>query len=219
MKNCNKKSAAGSDNINNLLLLNCPENILDFIFHLFNASLKLGYIPHSWKAAKIIMLHKKGKPPDDFTSYRPISLLNCISKLLEKLINNKLMYWAETNNILPACQSGFRKSKNCQDQILRLNQGIINGFKNKKKTCVVFFDLEKAFDKASHNGIIHKLTKLNLNTTLLNWISNYLIDRSFHVSWNNKSSKAYKILTGAQGSCLSPSLFILFFSDISEIIP
>ena len=103
------------------------------------------------------MIHKKGKPKCDFTSYRPISLLNCMSKLLEKIINSKITKWAEENNIFPPEQSGFRAKRSCQDHILRLTQQITNGFNEKKFTGAVFFDLEKAFDMAPHAGILNKL--------------------------------------------------------------
>jgi len=94
---CNKKSALGNDGISNKLIYHSPSNIKSLT--LFQFSLKQGHIPNSWKLAKIIMAHKKGKPKQDFTSYRPISLLNCLAKLLEKIINNKLTKWAEQYNV------------------------------------------------------------------------------------------------------------------------
>lgn len=125
------------------------------------------------------------------------------------------MVWIESEKILSACQSGFRKRKSCEDHILRINQSIITGFNNKECTCEVFFDLEKAFDKASHQGIIHKLKKLNVNVFLVKWITNYLQDRTFKVIWNKNISNAQLIRT----SCLSPTLFNLYFSDIANVIP
>ena len=90
LKKCNKKSAPGNDGISNRIVSNSPENIKEIILKIFQFSLKLGHIPKSWKAAKIIMIHKRGKPKQEFTSYRPVSLLNCLAKLLEKIINSKI---------------------------------------------------------------------------------------------------------------------------------
>ncbi len=71
LKDWNKKAAAGNDGISNLLISQSPNNIKLFILKLFHFSLKLGYIyPKSWKAAKIIMIHKWGMPKKDFTTYR-----------------------------------------------------------------------------------------------------------------------------------------------------
>jgi len=223
LQSCNKKSAPGNDGISNNLIYHSPSNIKSVILTLFQFSLKIGHIPNSWKLAKIIMAHKRGKPKQDFTSYRPISLLNCLAKLLEKVINNKISKWAEQNNILPPVQSGFRTKRSCQDHILRLTQQITNGFNdidNKRLTGAIFFDLEKAFDVAPHAGILNKLEKNNLNPCLIKWVKCFLSDRSYQVNWKNNKSKSFSINRGVpQGSCLSPTLFNLYFSDIADVIP
>lgn len=132
----------------------------------------------------------------------------------------KLQNHLELNNLIPNEQSGFRQSKSTQDHILRLTQSILNGFKNRMLTGTVFFDLEKAFDKAPHSGILNKLMSINLNQNLLNWIKNFLEDRSFVVQYNHVLSEEKPIGCGVpQGSCLSPTLFIAYFSDIIKTIP
>ena len=218
--NSGKSSAApGPDQITNLMLKSCPPHILLVILSLFNASLKNGHLPTNWKHSKIIMIAKKNMPKDSFSSYRPISLISCLSKCLEKIINSKLISWAEQNSILPDCQAGFRKKNSCQDHILRLNQHITEGFNKQQITTCVMFDLEKAFDKASHAGILLKLNNYNLPLPLYNWIKDFLAKRSFHVTWNSANSKSHDILTGVpQGSCLSPTIFNIFFSDIAHVI-
>jgi len=112
-------------------------------------------------------------PKDSFSSYRPISLISCLSKCLEKIINSKLIFWAEQNSILPDCQAGFRKKNSCQDHILKLNQHITEGLNKQQITTCVMFDLEKAFDKASHAGILLKLKNYNLPLPLYNWIKGF----------------------------------------------
>ena len=90
----------------------------------------------------------------------------------------------------------------------------------KKITVAVFFDLEKAFDKTPHEGILHKLKQLGLSATLTNWTESFLKDRHFQVQFNQATSRSKNIECGVpQGSCLSPTLFILYFSDIAKIIP
>lgn len=98
------------------------------------------------------MIPKKDKKADDINSYRPISLISWIAKLLEKIIDQKLQNWIEIKKILPPCQSGFRKNMSTQDHIFRISLSIILGFNKRQATGAVFFDLEKAFDKASHQG-------------------------------------------------------------------
>ena len=220
LSSCKASGAPGADKITNNMLKLCPPNVLKRIQTIFNASLNLGYLPTAWKFSNVKMIHKRNKPKDYFNSYRPISLISCISKLLEKVINARILNWAETTNNLPPCQSGFRKNKSCQDHIARLDQIITEGFNNKQITGCILFDLEKAFDKASHEGILFKLTKAGLPTLLLNWVKNFLLDRTFHVTWRQSISTTFTTKTGVpQGSCLSPTLFNLFFSDISDSIP
>ena len=220
MHKWNSNSATGPDKINNKILKALPASTLTAIHNLFQATLKHSYIPKAWKSSKIIMILKKDKPAENVSSYRPISLINCISKWLEKIINTKLQNWVENNNILPHCQAGFRKNKSCQDQIFRLSQHITNGFNKKHLTGAIFFDLEKAFDKASHEGIIYRLKQHNLSNCLINWIKNFLLDRTYYVEYNGSKSNKYPIKSGVpQGSCISPTLFNIFFSQISESIP
>ena len=68
LEDCNLDAAPGIDKINNKTLKNCPVETLIYIFNIFEASLKLGYIPKQWKCSKITMIHKKGKPPDELQS-------------------------------------------------------------------------------------------------------------------------------------------------------
>ena len=159
----NLNSATGPDKINNKILK---------------------ALPKSWKSSKIIMILKKDKPAEHISSYRPISLINCLSKWLEKIINTKLQNWAEKHNILPLCQAGFRKNRSCQDQIFRITQQVTNGFNHKQLTRAIFFDLEKAFDKASHQGLLLRLKQHNLTKILFEWISNFLKNRTYFVEFN-----------------------------------
>ena len=115
------------------MIASSPPNIKELILRLFQASLRLGHVLRRWKAAKIIMIHKTGKPKHDLTSYRPISLLICLAKLLEKIANKKITAWAETIGIFPPEQPGFRAKRSCHDHILRLTQKITDGFNNPTK--------------------------------------------------------------------------------------
>lgn len=220
LKNLNTKATTGLDNINNKMLKKCPINLQIRIYKLFNASIKLGHIPSDWKISKIIMIPKKGKPPEQVNSYRPISLISCLSKWLEKIMNIKILTWLEENNHLPPCQSGFRKNMSTHDHFLRLYNSILHGFNNRMNTGVVFFDLEKSFDKISHQAILTKLKKIKINFYLFNWVKSFLSNRRFLISYKSTYSKHFKISSGVpQGSCLSPTLFSVFFSDIAQVIP
>jgi hypothetical protein len=213
------KAAPGDDGINNKLLKKCPPIIHQQLFYLFQSSLKIGHVPKIWKISKIIMIPKKDKPRDLISSYRPISLLNTIGKWCEKIVNEKLQNWAEINKILPETQAGFRKHRSTQDQILRLTNDVLHGFNNKLLVAAILFDLEKAFDKTPHKGIVQCLKNKGLNETLVKWVESFLNDRFFYVAHNKSKSSLQNITCGVpQGSCLSPTLFILYFSDVVKSI-
>jgi hypothetical protein len=86
------RKAAGPDGIQNIILQHLPRSVLKFIAKIFNTSLALNYFPASWKVAKIIMLPKPGKDHTSPLNYRPISLLNSLGKLFEKIILKRLTF-------------------------------------------------------------------------------------------------------------------------------
>ena len=211
-----KKSATGPDDIQYNHIKNAPKSFKQLIINLFNESIETGKIPTSWKKAKIIMIPKPGKSKSEITSYRPISLTSCFAKCLEKFIQIRLNHFLEKNNIISKHQSGFRTNHSTKDHIFQLSNDVINNFNNYENTGTVFFDLEKAFDKVWHKGLLFKLKKINLPGTLFNWIMHFLLEREFFVYYNSCFSNIYKINAGVpQGCILSPILFSIYISDIS----
>ena len=102
--------------------------------------------PEQWSKEIKSPFLKPGKDPNLPSSYRPISLTSCIWKLFERMVNHRLMWFREKNNVLYPEQSGFRKHRSTIDALTQLTCHIEKGFKEKKHTVAVFFDLEKAYD-------------------------------------------------------------------------
>ena len=132
------------------------------LLELFNMSWKSGVFPTAWKEATIIPILKKGKDSMKKTSYRPISLLSCIAKTLERIVNRRLMWHLETSNLISKEQSAFRKNRNTEDQVVYLSQSIENAFQEKKKVIAAFINLSKAFDKVWKQGLLLKLMKCGI---------------------------------------------------------
>ncbi|KAH8349304.1 hypothetical protein KR067_005905, partial [Drosophila pandora] len=103
-----KNKAPGIDRICHATLKALPTKAILFIALIFNAIIRIQVFPKRWKLAAIMMIHKPGKPEVDPESYRPISLLPCLSKLWERLIANRIKRIMTENNILPDHQFGFR---------------------------------------------------------------------------------------------------------------
>lgn len=82
-------------------------------------------------------------------------------------------------------------------------------------TAAILLDLEKAFDKTTHNGIIQVFKNKGLDASMLKWIKTFLSDRSFYVFYNKQELTYHQITSGVpQGSCLSPTFFITYFSEV-----
>lgn len=174
-------------------------------------------MPLAWKEAHIAVIYKNGKDPKCVNSYRPISLLNTLGKLLERVIKSRLDNWISQNNILSESQSGFRKGRSTRDHLFRLIQTCQEGFNKNMATGAIFVDIEKAFDRVWLNGLLFKLHKLELPHYLGCWLKSYLSNRIFKVKIQNELSTSKSIYAGVpQGSILGPTLFNLFFNDISE---
>lgn len=211
----NRKSP-GDDSINNTLLKQLPKKAIVLLMHIFRACLRLSYFPSAWKCAKIVPIHKPGKDQAVANNYRPISLLNSLSKILEKLILSSLKSHISAHSLLKDEQFGFRAGHSTNHQLVRVCNYIKEALKKKHSTGMVTFDIEKAFDSVWHKGLLHKLFILKFPLYLIKIIQSFLSKRSFYVSINNHKSNIFQILAGVpQGSVLSPTLYNIFTSDLN----
>ena len=160
------------------------------------------------------MIPKPNKPPTKPSSYRPISLLNTMSKLFEAIIHIRLKKFLHENEIVCPEQTGFRHKTATTHQILRLTEAITSGFNSKMISHAVFLDLEAAFDRVWTLGLIHKLQSLEIPLYLVKIIQSFATERTFSVQVNSSSSFFRPISSGVpQGAILSPTLFNLFVND------
>nr|KAG5704570.1 hypothetical protein BaRGS_031834 [Batillaria attramentaria] len=120
------KKAPGKDGICNEMIKHLGPAARRKLLELFNQSWKTGIFPSAWKEATIIPIRKKEKDPAKKTSYRPISLLSCLGKTLERMINKRLMWHLESNNLITKEQTAFRKNRSTEDQLVYLAQSIEN---------------------------------------------------------------------------------------------
>ncbi|XP_076046489.1 uncharacterized protein LOC143028383 [Oratosquilla oratoria] len=133
-----------------------------FLLKIINRTWETGILPKSWKTAIIIPIKKPNKNPFDPSSYRPIALTSCVCKLMEKMINTRLVWYLESENKLSPYQFGFRKNRSTLDPLLRLSNQIQQGFSKQCQRIGVFFDLEKAYDTTWRFGIIQQLNKIGI---------------------------------------------------------
>lgn len=209
-------SAPGLDQVSNRALKHSGKKVVTYLCEIFNACARMEYFPRPWKHALIVMLPKPGKNPTIPNNHRPISLLNSMGKILEKLILNRLKI-----HIMPKIrpeQFGFRPQHSTTIQLSKVLGNITDSLNKRHRTATVFLDFEKAFDKVWHDGLLFKLLSMNIPSQLTNIIRSFLNNRTFQVKVGGITSSVRKIQAGVpQGSCLSPHLFSVYINDIPTI--
>ena len=215
IKKLKPNKSPGPDELTNEKLTHLGQSAKRKLKHLFNTSWKIGRLPQSWKQANMIPIRKEGKPANKAESYRPISLTSCLGKLIERIINSRLMWYLESNHLLMDEQAGFRQYRSTEDQITYISQHVEDAFQAKKQTVVVWVDMEKAFDKVWTTGLLLKLKRAKITHKMFAWIKNYLTNRKARVVTRGYKSRQESLKNGVpQGGVLSPTLFLLFIDDI-----
>ena len=188
------------------------------LVHIFNLSFSTGIFPSEMKIAKVIPLFKNGNK-SDFSNYRPISLLSEFSKILEKLFNERLQQFLNTNNILSNSQYGFRAHMSTVHAALELTESISDSIDSKQHCAGVFIDLKKAFDTVNHKLLVEKLSFYGVRGIANTWLENYLMNRKQYVVVDHQASSMQFIKCSVpEGSVLGPVvLFLLFINDLCNV--
>ena len=212
-------SSPGHDKVHYQFLKHLPLTSLSVLLDIFNDIWQSGDFPSSWREALVIPIPKPGKDASDPANYRPIALTSCLCKTLERMVNDRLVWFLEKNNLIVDVQSGFRRQRSTIDHLVRFETFVREAFINRQHVISVFFDLESAYDTTWKYGILKDLHDFGLRGRLPLFISAFLDKRFFRVRVGNTISEACEQEMGVpQGCILSVTLFSVKINSIVKAI-
>jgi len=209
------KTSVGWDGLSTHVLKKVITAITVPLTHVFNLSLKTGYMPQEFKISRVIPLFKDGDK-GEFGNYRPISLIPTFSKLFEQILNDQIRNYFNCFDLFTGAQFGFRKGSSPDLAVAKLMNKILEN--QDDISLGIFIDARKAFDMVSHDILLTKLKHYGFRGIELELMKNYLKGREQYTEVSGEVSVYLEILAGVpQGSILG-FILMIYRTHLSSLL-
>ena len=200
-----------------MVLKNCEPELFYILDELFDKCLKESCFPDRRKVSSMVSVFKNVGERSAAKNYCPVSLISVVSKVFEKLVNNRIVDHLEKCGFFSDFQYGFRSSRLTADLLPVVSDRVASAFNRSGTTRAVALDISKAFDRVWHAGLLHKLKSYGISGQIFGLISSFLSNRRLRVVLDGKSSHEYPVNVGVpQGSIRGPTLFLLYINDFPD---
>ena len=216
--NLDENKSVGPDGISAKLIKRAVEAFTPILTKLFKLSYETGRVPKKMKSANVIPIFKNGdkRCPNN---YRPVSITPIISKLMESIIKDDIEKHVYQSGLLHTSQHGFNRGKSTSTNLIQFWDDVTNAAERHQSLSIIYTDLRKAFDSVSHDLLLIKLRRYGIDAKTIEWLKNYLQDRSQRVCVAGVASTYQPVRSGVpQGGVLSGIMFAMFINDLPDIL-
>jgi len=203
------------------LIKSCRSSFAHIVARLANLSFEHATFPAKFKIAQVSpLLKKQGLDTRDPSSYRPISNLNMVSKVIERLVLARIVPHITSSPNFDGMQSAYRTKHSTEIALMKITNDVYESLDQHQSTLLVALDQSAAFDCIDHSIMIRRLEHMfGITDLALDWMTSYLSNRSFYVRWGNTSSSKLHVNTGVpQGSSIGPLCFSLYVAPLSRVL-
>ena len=210
----------GPDEIPNIVLQKCLEQLLDYLTHLFRGTFTLKTYFQGWREFTTAVIRKPGKTDYEVPkAYRPIALLCTIPKVLTAIVAEDVAHLVEKNTLLPDTHFGGRPGRTTTDAIHYLVGKVKAAWGRRKVASILFLDVEGAFPNAVTDRLIHNLRKRRIPTAYVKFVERLLEGRKTRMKFDDFISELIEIVNGiGQGDPISMLLYIIYNADLLEAL-